>query len=104
MEFHEEWKQRRQAAAYHPGEVTWEENGCTVTRTTHWSAPGCHDGCAVLLHVKDGKLVKVEGDPASPYNKGRLCMRCLAMPSYVNDDSRVKWPLRRVGERGENKW
>ena len=104
MEFHEEWKQRRQAAAYHPGEVTWEENGCTVTRTTHWSAPGCHDGCAVLLHVKDGKLVKVEGDPASPYNKGRLCMRCLAMPSYVNDDSRVKWPLRRAGKRGENKW
>ncbi|MCR4286573.1 MAG: hypothetical protein NUW09_01010, partial [Deltaproteobacteria bacterium] len=26
----------------------------------------CHGGCGVFVHVKDGKVVKVKGDPASP--------------------------------------
>ena len=40
-------------------------------RTCHWSAPGCHDSCGVLLYTdKDGKLVKVEGDPNQTYNNG----------------------------------
>lgn len=91
-------------SAYHPGEVSWEEDGYTVTRNTQWSGPGCHDGCAVLFYTKDNKLVKVEGDPCAPYNKGRLCMRCLALPEMVNHPDRVMTPLRRAGERGENKW
>ena len=33
-----------------------------IVRTTAWSpGPGCHGGCGVKLHVKEGKLVKVEG-------------------------------------------
>ncbi|NHZ70156.1 MAG: hypothetical protein GWP18_00770, partial [Proteobacteria bacterium] len=28
---------------------------------TTWSAgPGCHGGCGVLAHIKDGRLVKIE--------------------------------------------
>ncbi len=85
---------------------TWQyvEGGDTVTRTTQWSAPGCHDGCGVLLHTRDGKVVGIEGDPDNPFNMGTLCMRCLNMEEQVNHDSRVKWPLKRAGERGENKW
>lgn len=82
----------------------WQEGEYTVTRTTQWSGPGCHDGCGVLYYTKDNKLVKVEGDPNSPYNQGRLCMRCLNMPEVVNHPDRLKWPLKRVGQRGENKW
>jgi anaerobic selenocysteine-containing dehydrogenase len=26
----------------------------------------CHGGCGVIAHVKDGKVIKVEGDPNSP--------------------------------------
>ena len=37
------------------------ENGERLIRTTTWSAgPGCHGGCGVIAHVKDGKLVKIE--------------------------------------------
>lgn len=83
----------------------WKEGDLTVTRTTQWSAPGCHDGCQILFYTDDdGNLVKVEGDPNGPYNKGRLCMRCLAMTEVVNHPDRIKYPMRRVGERGENKW
>ena len=28
-----------------------------IVRTTTWSpGPGCHGGCGVLAHIKDGKL------------------------------------------------
>jgi len=82
----------------------WEENGYTVTRSNAWSGPGCHDGCGVLLYTKDGKLVKVEGDPENPFNAGRLCVRCLALPEVTNHPDRLKYPMKRVGKRGENKW
>ena len=90
--------------AYHEGEVEWEEDGCTVTRTYNYSAPGCHDSCGVLLYTKDGKLEKVEGDPLDPYANGKLCMRCLDLDEMVNHPQRLKYPMRRAGERGENKW
>jgi len=41
----------------------WEEDGMKVVRSVARTAPGCHEGCGVLLYVRDGKLVKVEGDP-----------------------------------------
>ena len=82
----------------------WEENGYTVTRSSAWSGPGCHEGCGVLLYTKDNKLVKVEGDPEDPFNHGRLCPRCLALPQAVNHPDRLLHPMKRVGERGEGKW
>jgi len=76
-----------------------------VIRTTTWSAgPGCHGGCGVLAYVKDGKLVKLEGDPNHPWNQGRLCARALAMTQYVEHPDRLRKPLKRVGARGEGKW
>ena len=91
-------------AAYHEGEWQWEEDGYTVTRTYNYSAPGCHDSCGILAYTKDNRLVKVEGDPLDPCTNGKLCMRCLDMVEAVNHPDRILHPLRRVGERGENKW
>lgn len=88
----------------HKGQTEWEDGDYHVTRTTVWSGPGCHDGCGVLYYTKDGKLEKVEGDPDCGFNQGTLCMRCLEMPEAVNNDRRPKGPMKRVGERGENKW
>lgn len=82
----------------------WQEGEYTVTRSCQWSGPGCHNGCSVLFYTKDNKLVKIEGDPKSPVNDGRLCMRCLAMVEAVNHPDRVTSPMKRVGERGENRW
>ncbi len=76
-----------------------------VIRTTTWSAgPGCHGGCGVLAHIRDGKLVKIEGDPEHPWNHGRLCARVLAMTQYVEHPDRIMRPLKRSGERGEGRW
>jgi anaerobic selenocysteine-containing dehydrogenase len=76
-----------------------------IFKTTTWSAgPGCHGGCGVLAHIKNGRLVKIEGDPDHPMNSGRLCSRCLAMTQYAYSPDRLRHPLKRVGERGENKF
>ena len=74
-------------------------------RTCAWSAPGCHPvGCGLKLHIVNNKLVGVEGDEEHPHNKGRLCVRCLTLPEYLNHPQRITTPLKRAGERGENKW
>jgi anaerobic selenocysteine-containing dehydrogenase len=70
-----------------------------------WSpGPGCHGGCGVEISVKDGKFVKIEGDVDHPYHEGRLCPRALALGQYINHPDRLRWPLKRVGERGSGKW
>jgi len=67
-------------------------------------AAGCHGGCGVILKVKDEKVVKVEGDPEFPTNGGRLCPKVLALTQVLYHKDRLIYPLKRVGERGENKW
>ena len=62
---------------------TWEEDGMKVVRSIARTGPGCHEGCGVLLYVKNGNLVKVVGDPEFPQNQGRLCPRCLALTQVV---------------------
>ena len=69
-----------------------------------WSpGPGCHGGCGVEVHVKDGKVVKVEGMDDHPWYQGRACPRVLALTQYMYHPDRLKYPQKRVGNRGENK-
>lgn len=82
----------------------WEEDGLKVTRTCAWSGPGCHEGCGVLLYTDENdRLVKVEGDVDHPFNEGRLCMRCLALPDVVYSEKRLQYPMKRAREdRGKD--
>jgi len=83
----------------------YEEDGYTVTRSCAYSPPGCHPvGCGIKLYVKDGVLVKVEGDESHPVSQGRLCPRCLSHTQYLYHPDRILHPLKRAGERGEGKW
>jgi len=65
---------------------------------------GCHGGCGVLVHVRDGTIVKIEGDPDFPTNHGSMCSKGLAFHQLVYHSDRVKYPLKRVGKKGEGKW
>ena len=60
----------------------------------------CHGGCGTLLHVRDGILVKVEGDPQSPLNHGRLCPIGTVTVDLVNHPDRLQYPQRRIGPCG----
>ena len=64
----------------------------------------CHGGCGAILHVKDGRLVKVKGNPESPLNKGWMCIRGMATPEITYHPSRLMEPLRRVGSKDNAGW
>ena len=71
----------------------WQEGDLTATRTTAWGGPGCHNGCAVIYYTdKDGKLVNIEGDPNSPFSRGRLCLRCLNYKEQIESPTRRLYP------------
>ena len=46
--------------------------------------PFCAVGCAQLVYVKDGEVTQIEGDPASPISRGRLCPKGAASKNMHN--------------------
>ena len=64
----------------------------------------CIHNCGVLAHVRNGRVVKLEGNPEYPMSKGALCAKALSGVSALYHPNRNKYPLLRVGKRGENKW
>jgi anaerobic selenocysteine-containing dehydrogenase len=64
----------------------------------------CNQGCDARVHVKDGKVVVIEGDPSSPVTKGTLCAKGLASKGILYHPDRLLYPMRRAGKRGEGKW
>lgn len=63
-----------------------------------------HGGCGLLLHVEKGKIVRIEGDPDSPLNRGAICAKGVAQIERLNHPDRLRHPLKRAGARGEGKW
>jgi anaerobic selenocysteine-containing dehydrogenase len=72
-----------------------------IVRTT---CQGSHCECGVLVHVEDGKITKIEGDPNFPMNRGYTCVKGDVYYEFVYHPDRLKYPMKRVGERGEGKW
>ncbi len=64
----------------------------------------CHGGCGIIVHVKNGRAVKIEGDPDHPNNCGNLCVKGRAGLEVLYHTDRLLHPLKRVGKRGEGKW
>jgi anaerobic selenocysteine-containing dehydrogenase len=64
----------------------------------------CHCCCGVLAHVQKGKVVKVEGDPEHPNNRGSLCVKGLSGIELLYHPDRLNFPLKRIGRRGEGNW
>jgi formate dehydrogenase major subunit len=57
--------------------------------------PYCAVGCAQQVFVKDERVVHIEGDPASPISRGRLCPRGSSSPSLVSSPTRATKALYR---------
>ncbi len=50
--------------------------------------PYCAVGCGQLVYVADGEVMHIEGDPASPISRGRLCPKGQASKGYVTSPLR----------------
>ena len=50
--------------------------------------PYCAVGCGQLVYVKSGEVTQIEGDPASPISRGRLCPKGAASKQLVTSPLR----------------
>jgi anaerobic selenocysteine-containing dehydrogenase len=64
----------------------------------------CPDTCALRVTVKDGKAVKVSGDPDHPPTQGVLCTKVTRYAERTHHRDRLLTPLRRVGRKGEGRF
>lgn len=64
----------------------------------------CFWKCGAIAFLKDGQLWKIEGHPDDPLSKGRLCPRGTGGVGSHYDPDRLRSPLIRTRERGEEKW
>ncbi len=64
----------------------------------------CPDTCAMLVHVRDGRAVRVQGDPAHPVTQGFLCAKVNRYVERTYQPDRLTTPLRRVGTRGDGRF
>ena len=88
---------------YSKGKIPGAESGIEIRHSVcDICTPGMH--CGLDVYVKDGKVIKVEGTPDHPQNKGKLCTKGLGNRQYLYREDRILTPLRRVGERSEGKF
>ena len=64
----------------------------------------CFWKCGAIATVRDGQLWKIEGNPADPLCRGRLCPRGTGGCAAYDVDDRLQRPLRRANVRGEDTW
>ena len=64
----------------------------------------CSTVCGTIAHVKDGRVIKIDGNPNDPNSRGRLCARGQAGLNHQYHPERLLYPLRRVGPRGSGRW
>jgi formate dehydrogenase major subunit len=67
--------------------------------------PYCAVGCGTLIHTVDGKIVNIEGNPASPINMGNLCPKGAAtFQLHVNPNRLTKVLHRAPGGTAWEEW
>ena len=71
--------------ALRDADLTWDKAPCRF----------CGTGCGVEVGVKDGRVMAVRGDVASPVNRGLLCVKGYHLPAFLAGHDRLTHPLRR---------
>lgn len=56
----------------------------------------CPAFCGMLVHVDDGQIVAVEGDPNNPMFKGFSCAKGRAVGDQINDPDRLLTSMKRL--------
>lgn len=73
----------RQPVELTPGVASWYASTCG----------GCSAACGVLVKVRDGRPIKLEGNPEHPLSRGGLCAVAHALVFSLYDAARLHQPL-----------
>jgi len=65
----------------------------------------CPDTCSLAVTVSDDRVLAVRGTKANPVTHGAICAKVANYyPDFVHGTSRLRYPLRRVGPKGQGKF
>lgn len=77
----------------------------TPTAETATVCPYCGVGCGLLLETRDNRVIGVRGNPDSPVNWGRTCVKGAFGYGFINHPDRLTKPLiKRNGTFVETSW
>ncbi|MHA1596826.1 MAG: molybdopterin-dependent oxidoreductase [Candidatus Asgardarchaeia archaeon] len=68
------------------------------------TCPRDYDTCSLIVHVEDGKVKRVRGNPKHPITAGKLCYKGHILLDYLYSKERILSPMERVGKKGEGKF
>ena len=71
-----------------PGVATWYATACQE----------CSAGCGVWVRTREGRAVKLEGNPSHPVSGGALCSRGHSALQDLYNPDRIRTPMRRAGD------
>src|SRR5687767_9379646 len=64
----------------------------------------CPDTCGMLVTVKDGVALKIQGDPSMPFTDGTLCTKVAHYLERTYAPDRLLYPQKRVGKKGAGRF
>ncbi|MCF8068284.1 MAG: molybdopterin-dependent oxidoreductase [Desulfobacterales bacterium] len=76
------------------GEYTYVDSVCSL----------CPGGCGISVRKVNDRAVKIEGTKDHPVNDGGICGLGVSGLQLLYGPTRVKSPMKRIGERGEGRW
>jgi menaquinone reductase, molybdopterin-binding-like subunit len=76
------------------GEASYVHSVCTL----------CPGRCGITVRKIENRAVKIEGMKGYPVNDGGICLLGLSGLQLLYGPTRIKYPLKRSGERGQGKW
>lgn len=90
--------------AYIPVHQT--DDGVRIVPTC--SSFDCGGKCDIRAHIKDGKAIRITTRPDAELNEEmpimRACVRGRGYRKFIYHPDRLKYPMKRVGKRGEGRF
>ena len=75
-----------------------------VKDVTRVSDVDAHSQRKTKVSIKGGRVIEIRGDPTDPESKGELTLRGKQMREILYAPDRLKYPMKRVGDKGEGRW
>jgi len=72
-----------------------------MTEKVRTVCQACQCECGVLVHVEDGMVVKIEGDPNHPLSRGFICVKGSSYHEFLYHTDRLTHPMKRSGGKGK---
>ncbi|MBQ6377113.1 MAG: molybdopterin-dependent oxidoreductase [Lachnospiraceae bacterium] len=64
----------------------------------------CGGECIIDAHMRDGKIVSVEGNKDFPGSNGKICVKGAALKQQIYHPDRLLYPMKRKGDRGSGEF